>query len=91
MSFWLFLIWSRKGCVSKSVLEMPNKGVLFLVNLYLFSCKIEVKISTNILETAQKRGEIFENVLDTAPKRGVILSCGTIMCCTFYEGDNTGE
>ena len=63
---------------------MPNKGVLFLAKLYLFSCKIGVKISTNVLETVQKRGEIFENVLETARKRGVILSCGTIMCYTFY-------
>ena len=43
-----------------------------------------MKISTNVLETVQKRGEISENVLETTRKRGVILSCGTIMRYTFY-------
>ena len=54
MSFYLFLIWSKRGCVSKSALEMPKKG--------FFS----------------------ENVRETTRKRGAILSCGTIMCFTFY-------
>ena len=81
----LFLIWFKKGHVRKSVLEMQEKGVLFQAKLYPFLCKIGVKISESVLETAQKRG--------------TILSCGTIMRYTFkykvitpgFESDNNSN
>ncbi len=50
-----FLIWFKKGRVRKNVLEMQEKGLLFQAKLYLFLCKIGVKISESVLETAQKR------------------------------------
>ena len=68
MSFYLFLIWSKRGCVSKSALEMPKKGVLFLAKLYLFLCKIGMKISTNVLETAQKGVKFLKMYLKPCEK-----------------------
>ncbi len=48
---------------------MQEKGDLFKAKLYMFLCKIGVKIS--------------ESVLETAHKRGAILSYGTIMRYIF--------
>ena len=73
----------EKGVCQQKCTWNAKKGGFFRAKLYLFSCKIGVKISENVLETTRKRGEISENVLETARKRGAILSCGTIMCYTF--------
>ena len=66
--YFCLFVRAKRG-VSLKVYLKSKKGGLFMAKLYLFLCKIGVRIA--------------ENVLETALKRGAILSSGTIMHYAF--------